>query len=173
LNLLDLDPTARYSSCSHGARSAGQSPAAGSIPALTWARDGLVEVQILTWPSTSIFSLHVIRMAIIMGSISIACYRPKPGMSDRLLELTRHHVPRLRARGLATNRTPIAMVAADGTVVEVFEWQSDAAIAAAHQDPEVQVMWQEYNQVCEYVPLSSLAEAGNLFAGFKPIDVAE
>lgn len=106
-----------------------------------------------------------------MGKIAIACYRPKPGMNDRLIQLTREHVPRLRARGLATDRAPIAMVAADGTVIEVFEWVSDAAIASAHQDPEVQRMWQEYAQVCDYVTLDSLAEAQQMFAGFTAIDV--
>lgn len=106
-----------------------------------------------------------------MGMITIACYRPKPGMADRLLELTRQHVPRLRALGLATERSPVAMIAADGTIVEVFEWASEAAIAAAHDDPAVQVMWQEYGQVCDYVPLTSLAEAESPFAGFTAIEL--
>jgi catechol 2,3-dioxygenase-like lactoylglutathione lyase family enzyme len=35
-----------------------------------------------------------------MGSISIACYKPKPGCDDALLELIRNHLPSLRARGL-------------------------------------------------------------------------
>lgn len=33
------------------------------------------------------------------------------------------------------------MEAGDGTVVEVFEWKSQAAIDSAHTNPEVQRLW--------------------------------
>jgi hypothetical protein len=42
-----------------------------------------------------------------MGSISIACYKPRPGCEQALLELVRNHLPPLRAEGLVTNRAPI------------------------------------------------------------------
>lgn len=83
--------------------------------------------------------------------------------------LARTHVPRLRAQGLAAERTPIVAVAADGTVVEVFEWVSAAAIVDAHTNPAVQAMWAEYAEVSTYVPVGELAEAGDLFAEFTPL----
>lgn len=61
------------------------------------------------------------------------------------------------------------MRASDGTLVEVFEWKSQRAIDAAHADPEVQRMWQQYAAVCEYVPPATLAEAGRLFGGFESV----
>lgn len=104
-----------------------------------------------------------------MGKIVIACYRPKPGMKERLAELTRRHVHRLRAEGLVTDREPIVMEAQDGTVVEVFEWKSAEAIEAAHSNPRVQRMWEEYANICEYVPIAELDEAKQLFSEFAAL----
>jgi hypothetical protein len=59
-----------------------------------------------------------------MGSISVACYKPRPGCEEALLELVRNHLPPLRAQGLVTERTSIVMRTADGTIVEIFEWAS-------------------------------------------------
>ncbi len=101
--------------------------------------------------------------------IVIVAYRPRPGKEALLLELTRQHLPLLRAQGLATDRPSWAMRSADGTIVEVFEWTSQAAIDSAHGNPEVAKMWGRYAEACEYVPLKSLKEAGDLFAGFEPV----
>ena len=103
-----------------------------------------------------------------MGRMVIVAYRPKPGKRGRPAPATREHVPMLRAEGLATDRAPYAMRAADGTIVEVFEWKSEEAIAAAHTKPQVQAMWGRYAEACEYVSLDSLAEAHQMFAGFEP-----
>lgn len=104
-----------------------------------------------------------------LGRIVIACYRPKPGMEQRVVELTRTHLAVLRREDLVTDRDPIAMQAADGTVVEVFEWRSQAAIDAAHGNPEVQRLWEEYAEACEYVPIADLSEARELFSSFTPL----
>jgi hypothetical protein len=99
----------------------------------------------------------------------IVAYRPRPGKEALLLELTRQHLPLLRAQGLATNRPSYAMRAADGTIVEVFEWKSQAAIDAAHANSAVAKMWERYTEACDYIPLKNLKEAGDLFAGFEPL----
>jgi hypothetical protein len=104
-----------------------------------------------------------------MGDMVIVAYRPKPGREAALIELVRDHVPHLRRLGLATERATLAMRAGDGTIVEVFEW-CDGAIAAAHENPEIQAMWARYAQVCDYVPLRDLAEAAQMFAQFEPLD---
>ena len=100
----------------------------------------------------------------------IACYRPRPGMAAALLDTVRRHVPTLQRLGLATDRAPTLLQAADGTLVEVFEWASSAAITAAHAHPEVQALWAEFDATCEHVKLSQLAEAQQLFAEFTPLD---
>ncbi len=100
--------------------------------------------------------------------IAIVAYRPKPGREAELLDLTREHVPILRAEGLATDRPAIACEAADGSIVEVFEWES-GAIERAHANPKIMEMWGRYAEVCEYAPLASLEESSNIFAGFRPL----
>jgi hypothetical protein len=52
----------------------------------------------------------------------IVAYKPKPGKEAELLALSHEHVPYLRSLGLATDRPHIVAAAADGTIVEVFEW---------------------------------------------------
>lgn len=106
-----------------------------------------------------------------MGRIVISCYRPKSGHQEALRELMRRHVATLRSIGLVTNRVPITMEAKDGTFVEVFEWVPAEAIEAAHSHPAVLRMWEEYGQVCDYIPISQVAEASQLFSEFTPFEV--
>ena len=105
-----------------------------------------------------------------MGRIVIAAYKPKEGKAEELKKLTKGHVPRLRQQGLVTGREVVMMETADGTIVEVFEWLSDEAIAQAHTNPAVLEMWAEYALVCDYVPLNTLSESSMMFAGFTPLN---
>ena len=95
------------------------------------------------------------------GVIVIVAYRPKPGKEQEILELVRDRVPTLRKEGLRTK---------DGTIIEVSEWKSREAIDAAHKNPNVLAMWNKFFAVCDCVPLKTLAEADDMFAGFEPID---
>jgi hypothetical protein len=60
--------------------------------------------------------------------------------------------------------------AADGTIVEVFEWEPGGA-ARAHSNDVVPEFWKRYADVCEIVPLSRLGEASTMFASFTPLDI--
>jgi hypothetical protein len=104
-----------------------------------------------------------------MGSISVACYKPKPGCEQALLELVRNHLPPLRAQGLVTERAPIVMRTADGTIVEIFEWVSQEAIAGAHKNPAVLDLWKRFEVLCSYETPSNIAEFHNMFAHFEPL----
>ena len=103
-----------------------------------------------------------------MGEMVIVAYRPKPGCDGQLLELVKDHVPFLQRLGLATDRPALAMKGKGGVIVEVFEWKS-GAIASAHENTDVQELWQKFAAVCDYVPLSELPEAKDMFAHFEPI----
>ena len=105
-----------------------------------------------------------------MGQIVIVAYKPKPGKQEALKQLMKTHLPRLKQERLVTDRESIIMEAADGTIIEVFEWLSAEAIASAHHNKAVQQMWSEYAEVCDYVPLSTLKEARDMFAGFVPVN---
>lgn len=105
-----------------------------------------------------------------MGRIVIVAYKPKPGKETALKELTKGHVTRLATEGLVTKRKPVIMEAANGTIIEIFEWLSQEAIENAHHNTAVLEMWAEYAEVCDYVNLESLAEVSNMFAEFTPVN---
>ncbi len=102
-----------------------------------------------------------------MGRIVIVGYKPKPGKAEALRSLARTHIQGLRAEGLVTPREAIIMEANDGTIIEVFEWKE--AIESAHKNFAVQALWKEFTDVCDYVPVASIAEAKQLFAEFAPV----
>lgn len=103
------------------------------------------------------------------GVIVIVAYRPKPGKESETLDLVRSRVPALRKEALVTERTPIIMLARDGTIIEVSEWKSHEAIDAAHKNPNVLAMWNRFFAVCDCVPLNQLSESAEMFAGFEPV----
>ncbi len=104
-----------------------------------------------------------------MGRSVIAAFKPKPGHEDDLHAVVDKHWGVLQAEGLVTGRPRHAMQAADGTLIEVFEWASAEAIERAHANPAVLALWAEFEAACDYVPLASLAEASQLFAEFTPL----
>lgn len=106
-----------------------------------------------------------------MGQMVIVVYRPKPGREADLLDLVRGHVPTLRAEGMATERPPLVMRAADGALLEVFEWTSAEAVEGAHHNPNVLAMWGRFAEVCDYETLANLPEAQRLFSPFEPVDL--
>jgi quinol monooxygenase YgiN len=86
-----------------------------------------------------------------------------------LLQLVRSRVPTLRKEGLVTDRVPTVMRSRDGTLIEISEWKSREAIDAAHKNPSVLAMWEKFFALCDCVPLKTLAEAEEMFAGFEPV----
>jgi len=104
-----------------------------------------------------------------MGSISVACYKPKTGCEAALADLVRGHLPPLRAEGLVTGRASIVMRTADGTVVEIFEWVSQEAIVGAHSNPVVLDLWKKFEAVCTYEIPANISEFQNMFGHFQPI----
>jgi hypothetical protein len=103
-------------------------------------------------------------------SVVIVAYKPHPGKEDALRQLVVSHVPDLAKLGLVTNRPPTIIEAADGIIIEVFEWLSADAIAQAHNQPEVRKIWAAFFDVCTCVPLNTLPESADMFAGFKPLN---
>jgi hypothetical protein len=104
-----------------------------------------------------------------MGSISVACYKPRAGCEKALLELVHNHLPPLRSEGLVTERPSIIARTADGTIVEIFEWISQEAIAGAHQNPVVLELWKQFEAVCTYETPSNLPEFQKMFSHFEPL----
>ena len=101
-----------------------------------------------------------------MAVTVVALFRPKPGHEAELMACMRDHLPVLRAQGLATDTPSIVLRAADGTLLEIVDWQSEAAIEKAHANAEVGRLWARYAACCDYVTLADLGEAKALFPSF-------
>jgi hypothetical protein len=101
--------------------------------------------------------------------IVIVAYRPKAGRETETLDMVRSRVPTLRKEGLVTERKPAIMRARDGTIIEVSEWKSQESIAAAHTNPNVLLIWNRFFEICDCIPLNTLSESAEMFAGFEPV----
>jgi len=97
----------------------------------------------------------------------IVIYRPKKGKEKQLVELVNDHISILRTQSLVTDRDPIIMQAADGCIIEVFEWKSQEAIKQAHSNDVVQGLWEKFSQVCDYEVPVNVTEFQVLFSEFK------
>lgn len=104
-----------------------------------------------------------------MERVVIVAYRPKPGM-DRLLEtLVQKHWGLLNDEGLVSERKPIFLKSEEGEILEIFGWKSKEAINLAHHNANVQSLWSEFAEVCDYIPASEVSEIGSLFSEFEVV----
>ena len=120
------------------------------------------EPFLLSWETSA-------RVDLMSGVIAIVTCRSKPGKEVELVDLVRNRVPTLRKEDLVTDRTPTIMRGRDGTIIEVSEWKSREAIDAAHKNPNILAMWNKFFAICDCIPLKTLAEAEEMFAGFEPL----
>jgi hypothetical protein len=61
------------------------------------------------------------------------------------------------------------MRAADGAIIEIFEWVPQEAISGAHSDPAVRELWNRFEAVCQYQIPANIAEFQDMFAHFEPL----
>ena len=106
-----------------------------------------------------------------MSRSVIVAYTPKPGRSEQLLAVVKKHMRVLLEQKLVSARPAQVMRAADGTIVEVFEWRSAEAIEQAHTNPAVLALWKEFEASCTYTPLAKLAESQQMFAEFDTVEM--
>jgi hypothetical protein len=102
--------------------------------------------------------------------IVLVVYNPRPGKADVLEALVKKHLTVLKDHNLVTDRTPVVMKAKGGAIIEIFEWASAASIAAAHSNPDVLKLWDEFNAACEYERPVNIEEFHNLFSEFEPLN---
>ena len=104
-----------------------------------------------------------------MGRFVIAAYKSKPGQEDELLAAVKKHRHVLRTENLISDKPTHLMRAADGTIIEIFEWLSAEAIEQAHANAAVQALWAEFGAACDYVPVGCLAESQHVFSEFESL----
>lgn len=86
--------------------------------------------------------------------ITVICtYTLKEGARTDFVELLNRHWSTLDSFGLV-GPTPSRLLdgydkGADNVIVEIFEWKSREASAAAHQLPEVLAIWEPMGQLTE------------------------
>lgn len=102
--------------------------------------------------------------------VAIVAYKPKPGCEKHLLQLAYEHVPLLREHGFVTDFPASILQAADGTLLEIFEW-TEGGLGRAQFDPRMDQMWFRYAEVSNTIALNSLAEAATMSAAFKLVAV--
>lgn len=105
-----------------------------------------------------------------MGHFVICAFRPHPGKEAALHDVLRDHMPTLRSQGLITDRPAYLMKAKDGTMVEVFEWRSQEAVDAAHQNPVVRALWARLDECCTCITLRDLPETTSPYPHFEPVN---
>lgn len=105
----------------------------------------------------------------MMGILVICSYRPHPGHEDEARLLMQAHVPLLRTHDLITERAVVQGVAADGALVEIFEWESAEKSQLAPRIAEVGAHWKAMRDVMDFVPMASLPESQRAFAHFNPL----
>ncbi|HXS08135.1 MAG TPA: hypothetical protein VN723_15190 [Rhizomicrobium sp.] len=104
-----------------------------------------------------------------MGILVICSYKPRPGHEDEARELMAAHVPLLRKHDLVTDRAVVQGEGKDGTLVEIFEWDSREKSVSAPSIPEIGAHWKAMAAAMEFVPMASLSEAQREFAHFTPL----
>lgn len=80
-------------------------------------------------------------------------YRVKPGSEEELTSLCRDHDVALRKLDLVTEEPGVLYRGADAkgrpTFWKTFVWKNEKAVAAAHQHPEVALLWEKMEPLCE------------------------
>lgn len=105
-----------------------------------------------------------------MERIVIVAYKPLPGKQEALKNLLKQHWNVLDQEGLVSDRKSVICESSDGTIIEVFGWKSKEAIEKSHSNHAVQNMWNQFTEVCEYVPIGSVEESTHLFSEFTPVN---
>jgi hypothetical protein len=108
-----------------------------------------------------------------MGRILVVVYKPFRGKEGDVLDVIGHHMPVLRAEGLATDRKPILMRSDDGSIIEIFEARSAEAIQQAAYNTKIQELWMAMGRISEFIKPTEVQEFQTLFSQFESIDFEE
>ena len=80
-------------------------------------------------------------------------FRVRKGKEEDLMKLCREHDQTLRRLGLCTDEPATVYRGADEQgrpfMVKLFQWKSGAALDAARKHPDVQILWEAMEPLCE------------------------
>ena len=75
------------------------------------------------------------------SKIVFAIYKPHQNKGNELKKLILKHVPILKSNKLITNRERVLVQSKNGIYIEIFEWKSNDAVEEAHENLEIQKLW--------------------------------
>ena len=106
-----------------------------------------------------------------MGRFVIAAYRVKKDKDEDLLAALRDRFVILQREGFLTDRPVCILRGRDGIYLEILEWTSAEAIAAADGNEIVGALWARLERAAEYRRLANLPESHELFAEFESVEL--
>ena len=101
--------------------------------------------------------------------ISVAAYRPRPGMERELLDMFEAEFASLRAGGHVTDRRVPICRTERGEYLAILEWSSDHAVDDAHRDPDVLRVWARKAEAAEYLAPRDLAGSDVPFVSYTKL----
>lgn len=87
----------------------------------------------------------------------------------KLMDIVDRHIPTLREYGLIKDGHAYVLQSEDGTIIEMYEWKDEKAIAVAHEHPAIRTIWGEMEGICTFPSLSDLPESKKRFPNFTVI----
>lgn len=85
------------------------------------------------------------------------------------MDIVDRHIPTLREYGLIKDGHAYVLQSEDGTIIEMYEWKDEKAIAVAHEHPAIRTIWGEMEGICTFPSLSDLPESKKRFPNFTVI----
>ena len=83
----------------------------------------------------------------------LCMFRVVQGRQEELVKLCHEHDAVLRRLDLCSDEPAVLYVGQDDLsrpfVVKIFQWRSAAALKAAHEHPDVQMIWEAMEPLCE------------------------
>ncbi len=101
------------------------------------------------------------------AQLTFVAYRPRPGKLSDLEILVKKHYQLLKSLDLVTSHEPFIGRASDGSLIEVFEWKSQAACFSAHEKKEVSHLWESMGAVADIISMRDLNETAKPFPHFE------
>ena len=87
------------------------------------------------------------------SNVVVCHFRVIPGKEEEFLEIQREHDRTIRKLDLVTDEPSVIYRGEDPKgrpfLYKIFEWKSPAALAAAHDHPELMMIWERMEHYCE------------------------
>lgn len=100
-----------------------------------------------------------------------ALYRPtNEDNQSKVVEILKKQILTLRKYELIKDTSAYLLQSENGTIIQIWEWQSKRAMKVAHEHPAIRTIWGEMHGICEFTSLKDLPESATRFPAFKILE---